>query len=92
MIRPSLPISIEKPVPQNSVAWMVEPDRRRGTFGLYVGSGQLGSCDLVSTVWLSPEAAEGAALALLEAVAAWRTDQAAIASAAVNGGRCHDSF
>jgi len=78
MMRAALPLKIERPT-QPQLLWMIEVDRRRGTFGLHLGSGRPGPCHLATSVWLSPEAAEAAAYALLEAVAAWRADQAVAA-------------
>lgn len=77
-MRPSLPLSIGQPA-QPPLAYMVEVDRRRGTFGLHVGSGRPGPCHLAASVWLTPDAAEAVAHALLGAVASWRAEQAAIA-------------
>lgn len=74
-MRPPLRLSIDKPA-QPPLAWMIEVDQRRGTFGLHVGSGRPGPCHLATSVWLDPEAAEAVAYALLEAVAKWRAEQA----------------
>jgi len=78
MMRPGLPLTIERPT-QPRLLYMVEVDRRRGTFGLHLGSGRPGPCHVATSVWLTPEAAEAAAYALLEAVAAWRAGQAVAA-------------
>jgi len=75
--RRALSLSIDRPA--QSLAWRIEPDQRRGSLGLHVGSGRPGPGHLASSVWLTPDAAEAVALALLEAVAAWRVEQAAVA-------------
>ena len=77
-MRPGIPLSIGHPA-QPQLAWMIEVDRRRGTFGLHVGAGRPGPCHLATSVWLDPDAAEAVAHALLEAVATWRAEQAVIA-------------
>lgn len=77
-MRPSLPLSISQPA-QPQLAYMIEVDRRLGTFGLHVGAGWPGPCHLATSVWLDPDAAEAAAYALLEAVATWRAEQAVAA-------------
>jgi len=77
MMRPTLHVAIDRPTQQ--LAWRIEPDQRRGTLGLHVGVGRPGAGHLASSVWLTPDAAEAIGLALLEAVAAWRAEQASIA-------------
>lgn len=58
---------------------IVEIDRRRSSVGLHYASDITRASRVIGCLWLDPDAAEKLARDILQAVASWRADEAAIA-------------
>ncbi|WP_395708541.1 hypothetical protein [Reyranella sp.] len=59
------------------LTWITEVDRRRNMVAIHATHGQYREANLSSSLWLAPDEAEKLGRALLDAVASWRSDEAA---------------